>query len=261
MKISVIIPTYKPQSYIWECLDSLKNQTFDKSQFEIIIVLNGCKEPYETQIREYIITNLEGFHVNFIQTDLGGVSNDRNIAIDSSKGDFITFVDDDDYVSPTYLDELYHNIELGCLPISNLLAFFDGSDEKVDYYITKMFKRIVSKGKTPIMLARSYMSNPVAKLIPKDVIGNRKFNLSFKNGEDALFMLTISDKINYVCPTSKNAIYYRRIRANSAVTRNRSKKEVFMNKIKLAGAFIPCLCKPWRYNFLFCVSRFVALFK
>lgn len=89
MDISVIIPTYKPQSYIWECLDSLKNQTFAKERFEIILVLNGCREPYYSQIHAYIENNLHGYNVNFIQTDQGGVSNARNIALDKDVYGFV----------------------------------------------------------------------------------------------------------------------------------------------------------------------------
>ena len=53
MKISVIIPSYKPQEYLWQCLDSLCSQTFPKEDFELILVLNGCKEPYYEQIKAY----------------------------------------------------------------------------------------------------------------------------------------------------------------------------------------------------------------
>ena len=102
MKISVIIPTYKPGAYIWECLDSLRNQTLPKEDFELILVLNGCKDPYYSQIQEYIDKNLIGNNVNFIQTDTGGVSNARNIALDVAKGEYITFIDDDDYISASF---------------------------------------------------------------------------------------------------------------------------------------------------------------
>lgn len=40
-KISVIIPTYLPKDYLWECMDSLENQTLSKDEFEVILVLNG----------------------------------------------------------------------------------------------------------------------------------------------------------------------------------------------------------------------------
>ena len=58
MQISVIIPTYKPQEYIFECLDSLQKQTMDTSLWEIILVLNGCKNPWLEKIQQYI-TNKE----------------------------------------------------------------------------------------------------------------------------------------------------------------------------------------------------------
>ena len=85
MKISVIVPTYKPQTYLWECLDSIYNQTFPKSDYELVLVLNGCNEPYNTQIKEWLL-NHSDLHVQYFQTDEGGVSNARNIALDNAKG-------------------------------------------------------------------------------------------------------------------------------------------------------------------------------
>lgn len=261
MDISVIIPTYKPQDYIWECLDSLKNQTFNKDRFEIIIILNGCKEPYQSKIEDYIKLNLESLNVHFIQTNQPGVSNARNIGLEKSDGDYIAFIDDDDYVSPIYLESLYEHVEEGSISISNVLAFNDGEEGFIDYYITNMFSRIKNKSASKIMHARSYMSIPVAKLISRKDIGKRRFNKRLKNGEDSLFMLSISDKIKYVRPSSEKAIYYRRYRANSAVTRHKSFGEIFNNKLHLFFAYIPYVLRPWRYNIWFCMSRLVALFK
>lgn len=54
MRISVIIPSFKPQEYIYECLESLINQTLNPYEFETLPVINGCKEPYFEQIQKYI---------------------------------------------------------------------------------------------------------------------------------------------------------------------------------------------------------------
>lgn len=78
MKISVIVPTYKPQVYLLECLDSIYNQTLPKLDYELVLVLNGCNEPYNTQIKKWI-SNHNDLQIQFFQTDLGGVSNARNI--------------------------------------------------------------------------------------------------------------------------------------------------------------------------------------
>ena len=85
MKISVIIPTYKPQEYLWKCLDSLDRQTLSNDNFEVILVLNGCKEPYYSQIKNYIAKRND-LNIIFIQTDEGGVSNARNKGLDIAKG-------------------------------------------------------------------------------------------------------------------------------------------------------------------------------
>ena len=64
MKISVIVPTYKPQDYLWECLNSLMNQTLSKQEYEVVLVLNGCTEPWKSQIAEYIKEHLQGMNIN-----------------------------------------------------------------------------------------------------------------------------------------------------------------------------------------------------
>ena len=139
MKISVIIPSYKPKGYLWECLESLYNQTFPSNDFEILLVLNGCCEPYKSQIEEFL-KGKDMCNVCLIQTNQLGVSNARNIGLDRAKGDYITFIDDDDYVSPSYLEELYEKALPDTISLCYPYAFNDGSPEiQLPYYITKAY--------------------------------------------------------------------------------------------------------------------------
>ena len=126
MKISVIIPTYKPQNYLWECLESLKMQTFPKGDFEIILVLNGCNEPYYSHIEDYLSLNMSDNVVNFIHVEHGGVSNARNVALNCARGEYIAFVDDDDFISPSYLEELYAKAAPDTISLCYPYAFKDG---------------------------------------------------------------------------------------------------------------------------------------
>lgn len=227
MKISVIIPSYKPQSYIWECLDSLCSQTFPKSDFEVILVLNGCKEPYDGQIREYISKH-QDICWNYIQMDLGGVCNARNMALDNAKGQFVTFMDDDDYVSPTYLQELYDAADENTVSLSYAYAFDDGKPElqKMDYSVTKAYEYCLKHNLNKLSsTVRKCFSGPWMKLIPMSFIHGRRFDPRFRIGEDGLFMFLISDKIDKVRFTSRKAVYYRRFRSDSISFANRSKKE------------------------------------
>lgn len=260
MKISVIIPSYKPQNYIWECLDSLKNQTFSKSDFEIILVLNGCNEPYKTQIDNYIEKNLQGYNLNFIQTDQGGVSNARNIALDVAQGEYITFIDDDDFVSEVYLEELYLKATPEVISLCYPYAFDDGKIEvQRNYAITDVFDKNVCGGKQEYQRGRKYFSGPVMKLISKNYISDRRFDVRFRNGEDSIFMFLISDKFKFVDFTSKEAVYYRRYRENSAVTMKRSKMKIINNQLKMIVEYLKIYFRnPLKYDFKFFVTRILG---
>lgn len=222
MKISVIVPTYKPQDYLWECLDSLYLQTFPREEFEVILVLNGCKESYDASIREYIAAHQE-LNWNYIQTDAPGVSNARNLALDSIRGEYVAFIDDDDFVSPTYLEELFSHAAADTISLCYPFAFNDGEPAiQLPYEITDAYEAYSGKGKLKASGVRKFFSGPCMKLIPVSYIGNRRFDVRFKNGEDTLFMFLISDKMEWVDFTSRDAVYYRRFRSGSAVTKKLS---------------------------------------
>ena len=263
MKVSIIIPTYKPQDYIWECLDSIRNQTFSKDDFEVILVLNGCKEPYYSQIQEYIDENFVGYNVNFIQTDQGGVSNARNIALDVAKGEYITFIDDDDYISQSFIDELYKAASPNIVSLSNAVAFIDG-DVKVNisFTLSREFEQKSSREIQHLLIGRRYFAGPCMKLIHYSIIRDKKFDVRFKNGEDSIYMFLISDKIEGIRFTSPNAIYYRRYRENSAVTQQRSLAQRFTNAMRMIREYIKIYVNsPHTYSFRFFITRILGTLK
>ena len=262
MKISVIIPTYKPQSYLWECLDSVVQQTFPKEDFEVILVLNGCTEPYKSAIDKYIAEKMQGMNVNFIHTEVGGVSNARNLALDSAIGEYITFIDDDDYISDCTLSELYDVANKGFVPICNTTAFWDDTKEEHKNYIIKSeFEKCSQMDYVSIVDARRFFAGPVRKLIHRDIIGIRRFDKRFKNGEDSLFMFLISDKIGLVSCTSRQAVYYRRLRNSSANMHQRGFWERLKNSISMIIEYIGIYFSNRRnYNFkLFCYNILGAI--
>ena len=265
MKISVIIPTYKPQEYIWECLHSLCVQTFSKDDFEVIIVLNGCDRPWKEDIEGYIDANMSGLSVRLIQTDQGGVSNARNIGLENARGEFIAFVDDDDYVSSTYLDSLYQNAGGdGTVVLSNAVAFNDGfADTLVPYQLSDVYEKYSGRKKISLVSrVRKYFSGPCMKLIPKTVIQDRRFDIRFKNGEDSLFMFLVSDKIDTIKFSDNTAVYYRRNRQNSAVTSYRSFSDVFKNTVRLIRCYSQIFwSSPSKYSFCFYLTRIFASLK
>lgn len=255
MEVSVIIPTYKPQEYIYECLESLKNQTLNKELFEVLVVLNGDKEPYHTDIKKWLAdNNIKNFKL--LYSEVAGVSNARNLALDLSQGEYIVFIDDDDYVDNNYLEELYKmNKKIGSngIVVANYARFEDKS-RKLLSEVTYPFKNNTLLG------TRKYFSIVWLKIIPKNVISDIRFNTKYKNGEDALFMVEISKNVERIEKTEKKTFYWRRVRQDSAHFRKKSKKEIIKNHFSLIIEYSKSLFKK-DYNKKFVFVRILALIK
>lgn len=111
-------------------------------------------------------------------------------------------------------------------------------------------------------MVRKYFSGPCMKLFPMSFIQDRRFDVRFKNGEDCLFMFLISDKIKKVSFTSKEAVYYRRYRENSAVTSHKNILSVIQNALKLIDAYCKIYINhPFRYSTKLFILRILASVK
>lgn len=256
MSISVIIPTYKPQDYLWQCLDSLEAQTLDKRLWEVVLVLNGCSEPWLTEIQDYVKDHLT-MRLSIIQTDTAGVSNARNIGMDNAAGEYIAFIDDDDYVSPSYLEALIQIADIDTIAASNTIGFSD-EQAHIPYYLEKEYNSKAKAGMQPFYKAKKYFSGPCMKLIHRDIIGEQRFDTRFRNGEDSLFMFAISPKIRYISFTDTNAIYYRRFRSGSA-SLGQQRGKAFKNRLYLMHAYHRLYWgHPTQYLFRFYITRLIA---
>lgn len=255
--ISVIIPTYKPQNYIFECLISLSKQTFDISLFEVIIVLNGIEQPYKDDISSFICQN--NFTNQYILfSNEKGVSNARNLGLNVAKGNYICFVDDDDVVSDSYLSRMYEKIKdkTNTIVVSNVLCFKDINADYEKDYLSKAFSNYKSEG---VFKNRSFLSSACCKIIPKSMIGDMRFNNRLSKSEDAVFMFLISKNIKSIIKTSPDSIYYRRLRQESVSRRKLSKYSVIKNSFLIITFFTKIFMKsPHKYSFRLFVSRIVA---
>ncbi len=255
--ISVIIPSYRPGDYIWKCLDSLNMQTLAKSEFEIIIVLNGCNEPYISMLNNRLC-NYPALQVRLLHTDEGGVSNARNIGLDAATGDYLALIDDDDWVTPTYLKDMLSMVKENSIVASNEIDYHEETGEESDSYITRAFKRCKPYGYVSLFKGRSLMSSSCCKLIPRSVINGKRFDTSFTLSEDSLFMTSISSRVKTIILSDENCIYYRRVRQASAS--HRASQTAKRQQIKrLIIANIKMYFSDVAHNdMLFFTSRIVA---
>ncbi|MDF2553708.1 MAG: glycosyltransferase [Chryseobacterium sp.] len=101
-KISIIVPVYNVENYLAKCLDSLVNQTYQN--IEILVVNDGSKDDSENIIQDF--ANRFPGKIKAFFKENGGLSDARNFGIDHATGDYLGFVDSDDYVSQTMFEEM-----------------------------------------------------------------------------------------------------------------------------------------------------------
>jgi len=106
-RVSIIVPVYNVENYLAKCLDSLINQTHQN--IEILVVNDGSKDNSDQIIQNYARKFPE--KIKPFYKENGGLSDARNFGIDRATGDYIGFVDSDDYVTPTMFEEMVNLAE------------------------------------------------------------------------------------------------------------------------------------------------------
>ena len=102
MKLTVMIPVYNGSGSITRCLDSLGRQTFQ--DFQVLLIDDGSTDDSAAVIRKYM-ENHPGMHITLRSRENRGVAETRNEGIEQAEGTFIAFIDQDDFVGETYLEE------------------------------------------------------------------------------------------------------------------------------------------------------------
>lgn len=105
-QISVIVPVYNVEKYLKKCIDSLLAQTFD-DKYEILLIDDGSTDGSTQICDQYAAEHAE---IRVIHKKNGGLSDARNVGIDEAKGQFICFIDSDDYIAPEMLAKLHENL-------------------------------------------------------------------------------------------------------------------------------------------------------
>ena len=102
-KVSVIVPFYNVGPYIEKCLDSLVNQTLE--DIEIILVNDGSQDNSDQKVKQYQIKY--PYKIKCYEKPNGGLGDARNYGINYATGEYIAFLDSDDYIEPTMYEEMY----------------------------------------------------------------------------------------------------------------------------------------------------------
>lgn len=221
--ISVIVAMYNVESYIDRCLSSLANQTFEN--FEIIVVNDGSTDGSGETANSF--ANIYENVTVYNKTN-GGLSSTRNYGLTKAKGQYVLFIDGDDFVEPTFLEKMYKQMVEKNLDvvISKFIFYYEQSKKSIETpYELDENQLLNSEQALNDFFIGKITGHVWNKLIKKDIL--LKNHLSFKEGifyEDAPFtikLLLICDRIGFV---NEGLYYY--VQREGAITKQTTIKHL-----------------------------------
>ena len=215
-KVSVIVPIYNVEKYLEKCINSLLSQTLEDIQ--IILVNDGSKDNSGNIAKEYEKNNKD--RVIYVEKENGGLSDARNYGLKYATGDFIAFLDSDDYIEKNAYEEMYNK----------------AIEENADYvecdFIWEFPNKIRVDKQYPYKNKKEMLSfvRVVAwnKLIKRQLITDN--NLEFPKGlryEDVEFTYKLIPFVNKFAYVNKPFIHYVQREGSIVNVQNERTAEIF----------------------------------
>ena len=197
--ISVIVPIYNVEKYLKQCLDSIINQTY--KNLEIILIDDGSTDNCGKICDDYA---LKDNRIKVIHKQNGGLSSARNIGLDTAKGEYIGFIDSDDYIEK----DMYENMHNTALKTNTKLVicnWFKGNTNKWDKNKNFPDKNILTTNEAlEFFYNDMYVWN---KLYKKDIVKKLRFIETF--AQDVLYTFVAFKRAKIISCLNKHKCYYR----------------------------------------------------
>lgn len=227
--ISVIIPVYNVEEYLPECLDSVLNQSY--KNLEIVLVDDGSKDSSGTICDTY---EKKDSRIKVIHKKNGGLSDARNRGMQKIKGDYLTFIDSDDWVDKDYVKDLYTSLiqskaDMVVLPLIAVRDKAEGERKKI-----KNKKNVIYKNSESIkaFLYQEFPPCAQAKLYKTDLWKGIEFPVNTLY-EDVETIYQILKKCSRICFLIDKSYFYRQ-RPNSIITSEFNLKKLdYIKNIKM----------------------------
>ncbi|WP_419955123.1 glycosyltransferase [Neobacillus niacini] len=215
--ISVIIPTYKGEKVILTCLESLHKQTLKQELFDVIIIMNGEKDSTESIINDFI-TKTKMNNITVLYSSTPSASSARNIGLQHAKREYTVFLDDDDYTSSNFLEEMFNYASPDTTVISQIVNVDQAGNVDPTNSINQQIINVEKKEHNDFMSLNMVATINACKLVPTSCLKPIQYDSGLKSGEDVVFFTELIAKNDLkfkVIPIDKQVIYYRVLRDNS----------------------------------------------
>lgn len=215
-KISVIVPVYNTEKYLRKCLDSIINQTYQ--DFEVIIVNDGSTDGSQKIIDKYIEKYQN--RIKCINKENGGLSSARNSGIEAAIGDYIIFVDSDDYIETNLFEQALPYMQKDIDLIKYKLVKVDDKYKELERINGPTFDKVTGEEGFNKLVFNDVLLEPACLyLYKKDIFvdNNLRFLENTYHEDFGLIPLILLNVKNMVSIDSYGYYY---VQASNSITRN-----------------------------------------
>ena len=211
-KLSIIVPVYNVEKYIDKCLKSLVNQTLQ--DIEIIVVNDGTQDKSEEKIEKYVKENPT--KIKYYEKENGGLSSARNYGLEYATGEYIAFLDSDDYVETNMYEEMYNLAKKENADMVECDFIWEWEYGKKVFDKRREYKTKEEMMKKPRVVAWN-------KIYKRKIIN--KYKIRFPEGliyEDMDFFYKLLPHLNKILYINKYFVHY--IQREDSITNKQTKK-------------------------------------
>ena len=241
IQISIIIPAYNAEAFISRTLDSITSNKVNPSDYEIVVVNDGSQDNTLSVVNEYV-KNHDSCNINVINQDNGGVSTARNKGIEHAKGDYLWFVDADDYISSISLQYLLSVIQEYHTDLIKMGVYIDEKGEDLSKLV---FEPNMGEGRvlnsSEVLHPKTGNFGHTLFLIRRTILmqNNVRYPVGVAFSEDYLFLAKALAYSN-TCYLNKSMVFYYYYCNEKSVSKNtrsteRWKKFIEDNRIYALG--------------------------
>lgn len=235
--ISIIIPVYNVEKYLDECLQSVSNQSY--KNWECILVNDGSSDKsgiicdkWHTLDNRFIVIHQKN----------QGVSQARNTGLKQAKGQYICFVDSDDWIAPNYLQCMINNMSDDVdIVVSGITSFKEDKVVNIQLPIQNNIYLMNPNSADKFIADIELFYGPVSKLYKKEIIrtNNISFPIDMSLGEDMTFVFSYLNYTERIASIHESHYFYRRFDSGTLSTIKRKNLfDIYMRLWNLRMNFI-----------------------
>lgn len=218
-----MVTTCQGDDRIATCLDSIAEQTLAPEAFEILVVQNGppCRTP---DIVLQFAADHPRLSVRLLELSEPGLGNARNVGLQAARGTYVTYVDDDDWITPGFLEAMLSHAEDGVVPVALVSTVPEGAQAHaaggaldLDNYASKRLLPLAGQ-RVLAHLASAALQYNAGKLIRTDLARSVRYDVTLRSGEDFVYWLTLLSLEPFdlrVVDLTDDAVYCRSVRETS----------------------------------------------